>query len=57
MFRVQVAALGTGLAADCGHEIPGVLAVLGTAGRARSGPVTLALQGCQGAAWPVPGER
>ena len=32
MFRVSVAAVGTGLAADCGHEIPGVLAVLGTAG-------------------------
>ena len=48
MFRVSVAAVETGLAADCGHEIPGVLAVLVTAGPCLIRPVTLALQGLPG---------
>jgi hypothetical protein len=48
MFRVSAAAIGTGLAADYGHEIPGVLAVLVTAGPCLIRPVTLALQGLPG---------
>ena len=41
MFRVSVAAVGTGLA-DCGHEIAGELAVLGD-GRAALGQAQLRL--------------
>ena len=56
MFRVSAAAIETGLAADCGHEIPGVLAVLVTAGPCLIGPrLRLHCKGCQGAAWSVLG--
>jgi hypothetical protein len=48
MFRVSAAAVGTGLAADRGHETPGVCAVLMAAGPCLIRPVTLALQVCQG---------